>query len=77
MALLCADGAVCCRFDLRTDPLERFDQARAHPGKVAHMNVRLAVWEATAYNPHRGSDNGAACEAAANTWNGFWGPWLP
>jgi hypothetical protein len=69
----CANG---CLFNLRTDPTERVDLAKVYPGKVLHLNVRLAAYEATAFNPHRGTDNGAACKAAATVWDGFWGPWL-
>jgi hypothetical protein len=45
--------------------------------QVAEMTAKMAAHEATAFNPHRGTDDGAACAAALGKWKGFWGPWLP
>jgi arylsulfatase B len=66
-----------CLYNIFDDPSEYNDVAEAHPDIVADLRARIAAWQATAFSPNRGTDDGAACAAAATTWRGFWGPFLP
>ena len=38
--------------------------------------AQVEAYEATAFNPHRGSTNPAACHKALSDYRGFWGPFL-
>ena len=69
----CGNG---CLFELRGDPLETADVAAQHPEIVATMHAKLTAYEATAYNPHRGKDDGLACEIGDSVHGGFWGPFV-
>lgn len=69
----CSDG---CLFELRSDPLEANDVSAANPSRVAAMRTKLMGYEATAFNPHRGVDDPAACEMAEGQYGGFWGPFV-
>ena len=69
----CGDG---CLFDLRADPLERDDVAAAYPLTVRALTAKLAAYEASAFNPDRGKDDGTACKVGLGLYGGFWGPFL-
>lgn len=47
------------------------------PEKVEELRAKVEAYEATAFNPHRGSSNPAACQKALGPYGGFWGPFLP
>ena len=49
----------------------------AKPEKVAELYRKIEAYEATAFNPHRGSTAPQSCEAAEGEYGGFWGPFLP
>jgi arylsulfatase I/J len=66
-----------CLFNVLTDPSEYDDVAEAHPDIVLELRARITQWQATAFAPERGADDGAACRAAMSTWRGSWGPFLP
>ena len=66
-----------CLYNIKTDPEERVNLAASQPEILAHMMERFRVWNATAFNPNRGKRWKGACEAAVNTYHGFWGPFVP
>jgi hypothetical protein len=68
----CGNG---CLYELRSDPFENNDLAATMPAKVAELRGRLEAHEATAFNPHRGNVDPAAC-AHAIARGGFWGPFV-
>lgn len=69
----CGDG---CLFELNSDPLEANDVAAANPDRVASMRKKLMAYEDTAFNPHRGPTDPAACAIAEGEYGGFWGPFV-
>jgi hypothetical protein len=66
-----------CLFNVLADPGQHDDVADAHPEIVAALYARLQAVNSTAYSPDRGSFDRKACAAYADTWGGFYGPWLP
>jgi len=68
----CADG---CLYDLDDDPLETTDLAADSVDTVARLHAKLSAYEASAFNPHRGSSDPKSCETAVQQYGGFWGPW--
>jgi len=68
------DCAAGCLFDVESDRAEHHDVAADHPETVARLTARLAAVEATAWAPHRGTEQRAACDAAAGRYHGFYGP---
>ena len=46
------------------------------PMKLAHLYAKLEKYEATAFNPNRGTVDAAACSSALNAYRGFWGPFI-
>lgn len=69
-------GATGCLFNLLEDPSEKQDQSWAFPGKANEMVKKVEQLELTAFNPHRGTTDPRACEAALGRWVGFWGYWI-
>ena len=65
-----------CLFDLRADPFENNDLAAAHPRKVAELFAKVDAYARSAFNPHRGKVDPAACETGLTVHGGFWGPWI-
>jgi hypothetical protein len=68
-------GSSGCLFDLIADPTEHVDVAAAHPQVAQAMLERLLELNSTAYDPDRGSDDGAACKAAVAR-GMVWGPFV-
>jgi arylsulfatase A-like enzyme len=63
-----------CLFNILSDPTEHVDLASTSPDIVAAMLARINEYQATAFSPNRGTDDGSACRASRETWGGFWGP---
>ena len=63
-ALIRSHGRIC---GLAADP--------AQAARLARLTAKLVAYEATAFNPHRGPTDPAACKAVADEYGGFWGPW--
>jgi arylsulfatase B len=68
----CGKGG--CLFNVMDDPNELNDVASSHPALVAELKAVMAAYEATAYAPDRGTDDGTACRTAFGNWSGFMGP---
>ena len=73
------DDASChaCLYDLDADPGEQANHAAAQPAIVASMHARLRQYRDAkpAVPPLPPSDAAAACDAMANKYGGFYGPW--
>lgn len=69
----CGNG---CLYDLRSDPLELIDLAGEQPERLAVMYKKLEQYELSAFNPHRGPVDPAACAKAMGEYGGFWGWWI-
>ena len=70
-------GDMGCLFNVFDDPSEYHNIAASHPNIVSAMRERIAYHNSTMYRPDRGvPETKLACQAIANTWGGFWGPWL-
>ena len=69
----CAQG---CLYNIAEDPRETTDLATAMPAKVAELYKKVTAYESTAFNPHRGPVDPAACEKALGEYGGFWGPFI-
>jgi arylsulfatase I/J len=70
-------GYTGCLYNIMTDPEERENLAEKQPDILKQMQAKLAKYQATYFNPNRGMVWPGACEAAVNTYGGFWGPFLP
>ena len=66
-----------CLYNIGEDPLENDDKAKGFQQRVANMTARLNEEVRKAFNPHRGTDDPAACKAVHTKYGGFWGPFLP
>ena len=69
----CGNG---CLYELRADPFENNDLAATMPEKVAELVAKTDSYAASAFNPHRGQVDPAACETGLTKHRGFWGPWI-
>jgi len=65
-----------CLFDIKKDPTEHHNIAADNKEIVTKMSARMKEIEATLFSPDRGPVSPKACEAALNTWKGFWGPFV-
>ena len=66
-----------CLYNVVEDPEERDDLSRVEPRVLIEMHKKLAKYQATYFNPDRGSKSPEACAAALGKYEGFWGPFLP
>ena len=71
----CGDSG--CLYNIMKDPEERVDLAKSNPDVLRLMQKKLANYKATCFSPNRGKKWPGACDAAVNTYGGFWGPFLP
>lgn len=65
-----------CLYNITEDPFEYNDLAAVQPTRVAAMMKRLEAVVGTAFNPHRGGEDPAACAAVKERYGGFWGWWI-
>ena len=65
-----------CLYDIINDPGEHHNLASRMPRKLKKMRERLREYQATHFNPNRGEGSQAACDAALNEYDGFWGPFI-
>ena len=71
----CNEGEGCL-YNIIEDPGEYHNLASVMPHKLKEMQTRLHAYQATHFNPDRGQNTPAACEAALNEYGGFWGPFI-
>ena len=65
-----------CLYNIKDDPEERSDLASTMTDVLRSMRTKLQGYQATRFNPDRGSVSSAACDAALGTYQGFWGPFV-
>jgi len=70
-------GTAGCLFNIIEDPTEHNEISAKFPEVVASLKTRMAAIEKTVFKPDRGTVDPQACQAALNTYKGYWGPWLP
>jgi len=70
-------GAQGCLFNIYDDPTEHQEISAQHPEIQQQLRERIREIQQTVFSPARGTVDPRACEAAINTYKGFWGPWLP
>ena len=69
-------GETGCLYNIREDPYEHVNLASKLPSKLKEMQVKLAAYQATYFNPDRGSFWPASCKYAFYNYGGFWGPYI-
>ena len=70
-------GSTGCLYNIIEDPEERVDLAEIEPETLKTMQEKLAEYQVTYFNPDRGQVWPGACETVLNTYEWFWGPFLP
>lgn len=71
----CGDGG--CLYNIKDDPEEHVNLADSMENVLKEMRDKLAMYQATYFNPNRGGKWNEACEVALDKYGGFWGPFLP
>ena len=66
-----------CLFNITKDPEERVNIAETETAILKEMQQRLAKYQATYFNPNRGTAWPGACDKAMKDFGGFWGPFVP
>ena len=69
-------GDTGCLYNIMEDPEERVNLAKKEPETLRMMREKLAKYQATHFNPDRGTIWPGACHTALNTYGGFWGPFV-
>ena len=76
----CTNVAECgesgCLYNIRDDPYEYVNLASKLPDKLKEMQTKLAAYQATYFNPDRGTYSPDACKYAIHNYGGFWGPFV-
>ena len=70
----CGDDG--CPYNIKKDPEERENLATKMPDVLKEMQQKLAKYQATFFDPKRGSQPPVACETAMGKYKGFWGPFI-
>ena len=65
-----------CLYNIKDDPEERRNLASTTPAVLRSMRKKLQGYQATHFDPNRGSVSDAACDAALGRYQGFWGPFV-
>ena len=68
----CGDGG--CLYNIKEDPEERVNLATKMPDILKEMQQKLAKYQATFFDPKRGTVPAVACETAMGEYKGFWEP---
>ena len=63
-------------YNIKDDPEETTDLASTRKSLLREMRTKLQEYQATFFDPDRGSVAKEACEAALGSYNGFWGPFI-
>ena len=70
------DCGAGCLFDIAADPNEHADLAAMRPAQLKAMQDQLAALNRNNFNPDRGKGSPEACRVAAETYGGFYGPFV-
>jgi arylsulfatase I/J len=65
-----------CMYDIYLDPNEETNIVEFYPELFQQMQDRMNEIQKGVLSPLRGTVDPAACDAAMNSYGGFWGPWL-
>ena len=65
-----------CLFNIFEDPTESNSLAAELPDIFNAMLKRIDELQEDVYSPERGKKDGRACEAAMDTYGGYWGPFV-
>ena len=65
-----------CLYNIKDDPEELINLASNETSVLTSMRSKLQDYQATRFNPDRGSIAPEACEAALGEYEGFWGPFV-
>ena len=65
-----------CLYNIKDDPEETTDLSSTRKPLLREMRTMLQEYQATLFDPDRGSVADEACEAALGTYDGFWGPFI-
>ena len=71
----CGDGG--CLYNIKDDPEEHVNLASSMANVLKEMQAKLAMYQASYFNPDRGGQWKGACQVALDKYGGFWGPFLP
>lgn len=69
-------GTSGCLYNIIDDPEERYNLADKMPDVLKEMQKKLEKYQASRFNPDRGSSSQLACDTALKTYHGFWGPFI-
>ena len=69
-------GRTGCLYNIKDDPEERTNLAAQMPEKLEEMLAKLKLYQATHFNPDRGTNSPLACDAALTKYGGFFGPFV-
>ena len=69
-------GKTGCLYNIKNDPEERLNLAKKSPDILKDMQIKLASYQATYFNPIRGKFWPACCTDALEKYNGFLGPFV-
>lgn len=61
-------------YNIKNDPFEHVNLASKMPDVLKNMRTKLQKYQATHFNPDRGSIWPGACDTALNKHGGVWGP---
>ena len=70
-------GETGCLYNIIDDPEEHTNLAQKETDILETLQKKLAQYQASYFNPDRGSESPLACQAAMTKYGGFWGPYLP
>lgn len=65
-----------CLYNIKTDPEERINLASTNRRDLRLIRNKLQAYQATHFDPDRGSVSADACTEALGTHCGFWGPFV-
>ena len=69
-------GESGCLYNIKDDPTEHIELSATMSDVLANMQEKLHDYQATYFNPDRGTSWPGACEYAVKKYGGYWGPFL-
>ena len=65
-----------CLYNIKEDPEERVNLASKMPDVLKEMQEKLAKYQATYFNPKRGTEPASFCQTVKDKYKGFAGPFI-